>query len=173
MELVIVLAILAAVSGVLVPLFTGTLDTAHEVITKQSLVSARDAMQQYWADTKHVTLDGIVSVATEANRFDLDWLFANPVTGDDTIDFSLNTRIGWRGPYLLASTGDAAVAGNPYLIDAWNGTIVTQEATAVAGDVRIISPGPDGVVSIPIATATDALTLSDIGDDIYVALQLR
>lgn len=172
-ELVVVLAILAAVSGVLVPLFSGTMENANQVATKQSLVRVRDAMQRYWTDTKHVTLDGVVSVATDGDRFNMDWLFSNPVTGDDTNDFSINSKIGWRGPYLLSSTGDAVVAGAPFLIDAWNGTILTQQVPSVPGDVRIVSPGPDGVLSLPPTTATDSLTATEIGDDLYVALRLR
>lgn len=174
-ELVVVLSVLAALSGLLIPLFTGTLQDANEVSTERSLVQIRDAAMQYWLDTKHITLDGVTTVATEANRFDIDWLFASPVTGDTTWGFSANTRIGWRGPYISGSTGDIAVSSSPFLIDAWNNEIRIQDvdSTAALRDLRIVSGGPDGVIAIPASTATSALTSADVGDDIYVSLYVR
>ena len=174
-ELVVVLLVLAALSGLLVPLFAGTLQHANEVATQQSLVRVGDALRQYWSDTKHVPLDGIASVATDADRLHIDWLFTNPVTGDGTWDFSPATRIGWRGPYIVGSTGDMLVSGSPFLIDAWNHRIEIQDVdpTAALRDVRIVSGGSDGTIKTPASTATDSLTAADVGDDIYVALYLR
>jgi len=175
MELVVVLAVLAGLSGLLVPLLAGTIQTANDVSTERSLVNAQEALMDYWRDTKHITLDGITSVATESNRLSIEWLFENPVTGDATHDFSSQTQIGWRGPYLAGSTGDAVAAGYPLLIDAWNHEIVIQDVdpTASFRDVRIVSAGPDGVLTIGAATATAALTAAEVGDDVYVALSLR
>lgn len=174
-ELVVVLSVLAAISGLLAPLFTGTVQSANEVATERSLVQIRDALLDYWRDTKHISLDGVTTVASEANRFDTDWLFANPVTGDSTWDFSPNTLIGWRGPYLSGSTGDVIASGSPFLIDAWNREIKIQDVDPSASlrDVRIISGGPDGVISTAASTATSALTSADVGDDIYVAISVR
>lgn len=174
-ELVVVLLVLAAVSGLLVPLFAGTIQNANTVATERSLAKIRDATRLYWRDTKHVALDGMTSVATEANRFHVDWLFFNPVTGDSTWDFSVNTSIGWRGPYLAGSTGDMVAAGSPFMIDAWNNAIEIHDVDPLASlrDVRIVSGGPDGTISIPVATATSALTAADVGDDVYVHLSLR
>jgi type II secretory pathway pseudopilin PulG len=175
MELVVVLAVLAAVSGLLIPLFTSNIHNANEVATERSLNMVRDALVDYWLDIKHVTLDGISTVATDADRLNIDWLFANPVTGDSTFDFNFNTLIGWRGPYVSESTGDLIVSGSPFLIDAWNNEITIQDVDPSSSlrDVRIVSGGPDGMITIPVATATSALTATDVGDDIYVALQLR
>lgn len=175
MELVVVLAVLAAVSGLLAPLFTGTIQNANEVATKRSLIQIRDALSDFWSDTKHIPLDGITTIATEANRLSIDWLFANPVTGDSTVDFSPGTQIGWRGPYLIGSTGDLSVSSAPFMIDAWNQEIQIQDvdSTASLRDVRVVSGGPNRVIAIPAATATASLTTADIGDDIYVSLTLR
>ncbi|MEO9595614.1 type II secretion system protein [Rhodopirellula bahusiensis] len=174
-ELVVVLSILAAVSSILIPVFSGTIQNANQVATTCSLNQIGDAIGDYWRDTKHIPLDGIGSVATETNRFDIDWLFANPVTGDGTFDFSFDTRIGWRGPYLWTSTGDQVAAGSPFMIDAWNRSFSIQDVapSTQPRDLRIVSAGPDGVVSIPPSTATSALTSTDVGDDLYVALTLR
>lgn len=174
-ELVIVLMVLAGLSGVLVPLFAGTMQDAKVAATEASLVQIRDATSEYWLDTKYVALDGVTTVATESNRFDIQWLMTNPVTGDTTTDFSPSTRIGWRGPYLYASTGDVVAHGSPLMIDAWNQPIVVQDVnpSALLRDIRVVSAGPDGVVDIPSATATDILTETDIGDDLYVTLSLR
>jgi len=175
MELVVVLAVLAAVSGLLAPLFTGTIQNANEVATKQSLIQIRDALSDYWRDTKYVPLDGITTLATEANRLNIDWLFVNPVSGDSAVDFVPATQIGWRGPYLIGSTGDLSVANSPFMIDAWNQEIEIQDVDPNASlrDVRIVSGGPNRVIAIPTAAATDALTTADRGDDIYVPLTLR
>ncbi|MCA9216156.1 MAG: hypothetical protein KDB27_23975 [Planctomycetales bacterium] len=174
-ELLVVISLLAALATLLVPMFSTVIHDANQVATKRSLAEVRDSVIDYWNDTKHVTLDGITTVATEANRFDTDWLFANPVTGDSTVDFDINTRIGWRGPYLVESTGNVVTAGSPYVIDAWNGEIEIQDVDSAAAlrDVRIVSGGPDGTIDIPAATATSSLTAADVGDDIYVAIQLR
>jgi type II secretory pathway pseudopilin PulG len=174
-ELVVVLSILAALSGVMIPLFSGTVQNANTVTTNRSLNHVGQSIAEYWRDTKHVALDGVTSVATETNRFDIRWLFANPVTDDTNSGFSINSRIGWRGPYLSVSTGDQVTSGSPFVIDAWNHSIVVQDVDplAVVRDVRIVSAGPDGIISIPDSTATELLTANDVGDDYYVALTLR
>lgn len=175
LELVVVLFILAALASVLTPLFTGAIHDAYKVSTESTLVAIRDALQEYWNDTKLVTLDGMATVGTESDRLSIQWLFDNPVTGDDTWDYNPNTRIGWRGPYMLQATGDPLAPGAPILIDAWNNSIVIQDVNSAATlrDVRIVSGGQDGSIDIPASTATSALTANDVGDDVYVALSLR
>lgn len=174
-ELVIVLAVLVAFASLLVPLFSNTMHDANEVATERSLVQVRDALLDYWRDTKHVTLDGVTTVATNAGRLDIGWLFDSPVTGDPTFDFDVNTLIGWRGPYMVSSRGAIFISGSPVLIDAWRNKIVIQDVdpSAALRDVRVVSGGRDGAISIPASTATSALTTADVGDDRYVSLQLR
>lgn len=171
-ELVVVLCILAALSAIVVPLCSDSLASAAESVTQASLVQARDATLQYWRDTKHVTLDGVVSVATEAQRFQIEWLFNNPVTGDKTVQFDPNLHSGWNGPYMASST---VQFGGPGLLDAWNQPLVAQytDPNATLKDVRIVSAGPNGVIDIPANTASVALTSNSIGDDLYVSLLLR
>lgn len=173
-ELIVVLSILAALSGVVLPLCSENLTTANETATRTTLTEARTAILQYWHDTKFVKLDGVTTVATEAQRFNLTWLFANPVTNTNAIQFDPNLRSGWNGPYLATATLDS-LAGGPGLIDAWNQPLTVQyvnPADAIK-DVRIVSAGRNGTVEIPAGTATTALTMNSIGDDLYVALTLR
>lgn len=174
-ELVVVLTVLAAMAGLLVPLFTSTVQDANAVVARSSLVHVRDAVMQYWSDGKYVALDGVTTVASDSNRLQIRWLFQNPVTGDRTMDFDPNTRIGWRGPYIAQSTADLIEVGPNALIDPWNRVVEIQDVdpSAAVRDVRIVSGGPDGMVAIPTATATNLLTASDIGDDVYVAVELR
>ncbi len=76
---------------------------------------------------------------------------------------------------MSVSTADAISAGGPNLVDGWNQTLVVQYVNPNASlkDVRIVSAGANGIVDIPAATATSALTNNSIGDDLYVALSLR
>ena len=174
-ELAVVLSILAALSGLLVPLVTGTVHDSQQTATETSLVELRAAMSDYWRDTKHIALDGTTTAASNADRLQITWMFINPVTGDRTFDFDANTQVGWRGPYVLEVTQAPVVSGSPSLIDAWNNEIVVHDVdpSALLRDVRIVSGGPDGVITIPTSTATDALTAAEKGDDVYVVLRLR
>lgn len=174
-ELVVVLAVIAALAGVLTPVYTGVVADANERATTASLYRIGESTARYWSDAKLVPLDGISTTAIESERFEMQWLFFNPVSNDRVQDFDPYTKIGWRGPYLLASTGDPDISLTPFMVDAWNNTIVMQDvdSTATVRDVRIVSAGPDGVVDIPSSTATVDLTINDIGDDIYVALSLH
>lgn len=167
-ELVVVLFIVAALSALAIPVLSGTIQNANEVSTRCTLNEVRDAVAAYWRDTKHLSLDGVTTTATEAERFNLDWLFADPVSGASISAFSPNTRIGWNGPYLN-------MVHSTLLIDAWNQSIAVQDVdpASTPRDIRLVSAGPNGTIEIPASTATDALTASDLGDDSYVALSLR
>ncbi|MCC6511799.1 MAG: hypothetical protein IT423_22045 [Pirellulaceae bacterium] len=173
-ELVVVLFILAALGGLVIPLCSDQINIAAHSVTGSTLSETRDAISQYWHDTKHETLDGVITVADEPNRFDIQWLFFSPVTGTRTIDFEPTSRTGWNGPYLLSAT-DNTTPGSPGLIDGWNHLLVTQYVNPgdTIKDVRIVSGGPNGVVDIPSGTATAALNAGNTGDDIYVSLLLR
>ena len=173
-ELIVVLSVLVALSGIILPLCVDNLNGANETATRSTLTEARTAMLQYWHDTKFVDLDGVTTVASESQRFNITWLFANPVTNTNAVQFDPNLKMGWNGPYIANSTADTT-AGGPNLVDAWNQTLVVQYVNPNVDlkDVRIVSAGRNGVVDIPAATATSALTTGSIGDDLYVALMLR
>ena len=174
-ELVVVLCILAALGGLVVPLCSDNIAIAAETVTSASLTEIRDAMLEYWQDTKSVTLDGVSSYAIESQRFDIGWLFSNPVTNDGTNQFDPNSRSGWNGPYIAGTTADVVAWGGMTLLDGWNHEFSVQYVNPAddVKDVRIVSAGANGVIDIPAATATNALTAGSIGDDLYVALVLR
>ncbi len=174
-ELIVVLSILIALSGVLLPLCATGVTSAAETATRATLCETRAALLQYWHDTKLLELDGLTTAATESERFNVEWLFSSPITGSNLADFDPNLRSGWNGPYMTTSTADAVASGGPNLVDGWNQPLTVQYVNPSADlkDVRIVSPGLNGVVNIPANTATSALNSGSIGDDIYVAIMLR
>jgi type II secretory pathway pseudopilin PulG len=171
LELISVLCILVALSGLLIPLCADQINHASQTATRATLVGVEQAIIQYWQDTKHVVLDGSSTFATEAQRFELVWLFRNPVTNDSTVQFDPNTGQGWNGPYLVKSTSGTGTLG---VVDAWNRTLAVQyiNPNDSLKDVRFVSAGLNGVLEIP-TIATSQLSDEDIGDDVYVALMLR
>lgn len=174
LELLVVLSLLVALSGIVLPICSESLSNANATATRSTLAETRDAMLQYWHDSKLVVLDGVNSVAAESERFEISWLFANPVTNTNTAQFDPNTRKGWNGPYIAVSTTDPEGVG-PGLVDAWNQPLSVHYVNPGGSlkDVRIVSAGQNGVVDIPAGMATSSLTTSNIGDDLYVALSLR
>lgn len=171
LELISVLCILAALSGVVIPLCNNQIASASQTASRATLVEVEQAIKQYWRDTKNIALDGTSTFANESQRFELSWLFRNPVTNDTTVQFNINTRQGWNGPYLLNST---AAIGTLGVVDAWNEPLVVQyiNPSDSLKDVRIVSVGLNGALDVP-GIATSLLTAEDIGDDLYVALMLR
>ncbi len=174
-ELVLVLCILVALAGVAIPIVSSNVSDAADSSTRASLAALRESMSDYWRDTKHITLDGVTTQSSEADRFKTDWLFKSPVNGSTSAAFDPVLKQGWNGPYLMCPTGDVVIHNGLVILDAWHKPIVTQyvDPNATTKDVRIVSSGPDGVITISAGTATSALNSSNTGDDIYVALTLR
>ena len=72
-ELVVVLAILVALAGLVVPRLQSTSQHSADVASTANLVAVRDAFTQYWLDTKHVALYGPPATAasdTDTTAFD-------------------------------------------------------------------------------------------------------
>lgn len=198
LELVVVLGILVALGGIAVRMGTPAKDSAHRQATITSLQVLRDAVMQYWSDTKHVPFDGVATEATELDRFHVRWLFVNPIneTVDPTPTYP-DTRVGWNGPYLIAPTGSYTVSApanfttqygldsDPAILDAYSSAtvaafaaghpIVVQDVDPLLSlrDIRIVSAGPNGIIDTPPSVLTVDLTDEDVGDDLYVAISLR
>jgi type II secretory pathway pseudopilin PulG len=174
-ELTVVLCVIAALAGLSLPMLSGTYSIAGTATTQSTLREVSHATKQYWSDCKLLTLDGTSTVATEATRFQVCWLFRNPQTNSSDKSFDINSTIGWNGPYVLFSTGSPLLFGDVAIIDAWNHEIIIQDvsSTSIPRDVRIVSGGPNGSIEIPSNVATSSLNGSNTGDDLYVALQLQ
>ena len=81
-ELVVVLTIMVAVAGLVVPRLQRTSDNTTEVASRANLVAVRDAVTRYWLDTKYEVLPGPPATAgsdtdttlfaNENNRFSCD-----------------------------------------------------------------------------------------------------
>lgn len=132
-ELVVVLTILVALAGLVVPQLVATSENARITATRSTLTAVRDAMMRYWLDTKYLALNGPSGTPATAaantagtssldanatvNRFQVRWLFENPenapsVSGDElVVTYNPDTQLGWNGPYLEEETGE-------YLVDA-------------------------------------------------------
>ncbi|MEM1228571.1 MAG: hypothetical protein AAGJ40_23005 [Planctomycetota bacterium] len=117
MELIVVLAMLVALAGLVIPNIASSRIDASIRTTNASMVAIRDAMIRYWTDTKYLALDNTTAArdidtsdATEPdsalNRFQIRWLFVSPVSGVATPDYDPDTRLGWNGPYVVQRTGD-------------------------------------------------------------------
>lgn len=174
-ELIVVLCVLAALAGLSLPILSGTCSIAATATTQSTLREVSHATSLYWSDCKLLTLDGTTTVATEATRFQVRWLFRNPQTNSSNNSFDINTTIGWNGPYVLSPTGNPLVFGDVTIIDAWNHAVVIQDVSSASTprNVRIVSGGPNGSIEIPTNLATSSLNGSNTGDDLYVALQLQ
>lgn len=189
-ELIVVLAILIGLASLLVPVLTSSREDSAEQTTQASLVALRAAVIQQYQDTRFINYDGTNTVAVEANRFHLRWLFENPVTGDRTIGFDPVARTGWNGPYLASNTGiydenqgnlgtDYGTDDDPTVVDSFTGTAIVCQVVPGSNplDVRLVSAGFNGNIDIDQNDATVDLDqeggTESTGDDIYVAFTLR
>jgi type II secretory pathway pseudopilin PulG len=139
MELIVVLGILAALAGLVVPLMNGVANDAQQTTTQATMKALREAVLAYYQDMKGIplprplpgtsfTIDatGIPQSLKELQFLPSD-VSGNPIQLDangNSIQFNPATRRGWRGPYVVQATGrfasspplDASFypAGNPY-----------------------------------------------------------
>lgn len=197
-EIIIVLVILAALAGMVVPLLgeikistpTGE-KSEEEVVTEATMNSIRDVMmgtaarQGVWAD---------VGQRPEYFPQRIAGLLAEgppvPVGAFDPV-----TKIGWRGPYFARATGrfdltslDGTFSDARYgaqndlaLVDAWGNPIVIQvnfdggEVTAAEAQyARLVSAGANEVLDTPYDTNNmqpEALTKDEYADDLVLFLR--
>lgn len=194
-ELMIVLIVLVALAGILTPLVSTTIEDSAEGTTRASLVAVRDAVMRQWLDTKYVSLPGSggapPTIASEAERFQVRWLFDSPVSGSPVSDFDPDTRVGWNGPYLAQFTGRYTIdatrnlvatygaANDPAILDSFTGTPVVIQVVGSSSpyDIRVVSAGLDGVIDIDPTDATEDLETEGgsepVNDDVFVSFVLR
>ena len=197
LEAVVVLAVLAAVAG-LVLVQVGTLRfsgagqdrTAEQIATVATLATVRDAIlgtpgqPGLWQD-----------LGQRSDRFPLCIadLFRPSTSLPPALQvFDPVTRLGWRGNYLLPGsalyaihpsngfTSDYGSDGDPGVSDAWGRPIILQVPKVVGVSLddevlnaRLVSAGPDGVIITPSTKLTPSdLTSQDRGDDIILFLRV-
>lgn len=116
LELVVVLAILAVIVAIAVPLFTDTADHSRIVATKSSMVELRNLIaNRYMLDMRGQVAnsasvgvqkglpgpdEGHIAPSDRTLNPQLAFLFLNPTTNSSTTSFNAITSRGWRGPYL-------------------------------------------------------------------------
>lgn len=185
LELIVVVAVLAVLAGMVVPLLQDTVETAQETGVRASLAALRDAvMGRPERPGFHTDLRRLPTTLAE--------LWVNPDTdpGPGVIlkypAFDINTRVGWHGPYLLAPGGSYAVnpaagftidygnPGDPAVPDPWGRPIVMQRPTV--GTIaerelyaRLVSAGADGILQTPANVLYP--TAAQRGDDFVMFLK--
>ena len=94
-EMIVVLCVIAALASLSLPLVSGTLSLAASATTQSTLNEVAHATSHYWSDCKLVVLDGSTTVATEGTRFQIRWLFRNPIndTSAKTFDHQFSHRL--------------------------------------------------------------------------------
>lgn len=189
-ELLVVMAVLTALAGLVLPAVGHYMAESRDTITRQSLTRLRDVVGGvYWSDKQTLPRPDATVSAGRATHPQVRYLLVNPLTEDATLGYDPVYRRGWRGPYLvhqqnatytidssLGFTNLYGETGDPTVLDGWGRPLVIQhpgEVTAGLEDVRIVSAGPDGVLNIPPATLSRDLTTTDIGDDLWVTLEVR
>ncbi|MBE2286736.1 MAG: hypothetical protein IAE77_24985 [Prosthecobacter sp.] len=166
-ELLVVLMVLIAVAGIVVPNLTdlrfgfdGDRKTASEIATEKTLMEVRaailgpDGKKGLWSDLGEREADLPQDIAE---------LFIRRAGWPN---FDPNTRLGWRGPYVMDS-GARDGANDPAILDGWGRPIVIQTPTALT--IRLVSAGADGILETPPATAMP--TLAACGDDLVLFLR--
>jgi prepilin-type N-terminal cleavage/methylation domain-containing protein len=225
-ELVVVLTILVALGSIVIPLFGEQAEEASGDATRATLARVAQAIvgtggyaeaMRYARDSGGVIYGagtGLpwpgpddVAAARRPNHPQLHYLYRAPVfddqgtapTGDDDeLPYYPDSKIGWRGAWLDATTatgypaaldemvnrntasanGFGAAYGEPgdlAPLDGWGSPVVIQLPSVAAGitddevdHVRLLSAGPDGVLDTPATTLTPSLVQKN--DDLVVYL---
>jgi len=173
LELLVVLTILAVAAGIVVPMVAnitsgesfhtpGGPKSAQRIATEATMTRVHDAIMGSGENPGYFGDLGELPWPQDGSRQDhpqLRYLFVNPATEDNTGDFDPNTRRGWRGPYVLGSTGRYAVEGprgfhdlygengDPALIDAWGSPIVIMlRSESGRTNAYLVSAGKDAAL---------------------------
>lgn len=167
-ELVVVIVVLVALAGLVVPMTTGVTDQSRIATTRANMALLQDViMNRYWNDMNGLAgLDGypqpIVDLLPPTSRPSTPQLRYLFVTPDPTQIYNAATRRGWNGPYLQHNGSKYVVNSNftvtygldedPTILDGWGNPIIIQRPTAGADVItnrrytRLVSAGPNGVI---------------------------
>jgi hypothetical protein len=180
--LVVVLVVLVALAAIVVPMVSGRAQDAQKTATNATLIELRNViLASYRPDmSSRLPRPGDTGLKTRQDKPQLRYLFANPGPLTDSVSglvfnagastatettsptYDPILKLGWRGPYLMTSTGtypdpDAAGAvfthaygekGDPTVLDGWLRPIVILESSDSLGKhAELRSAGPDGLLN--------------------------
>jgi len=202
LELLVVLLVLAALGGLVVPSLGGAREEACLQATRSTLARVAQAVDgpgghraamRYARDGSGVRFGGATGLpwpgasefTARSNAPQLHYLFHAPLTAAlQPLGYDPTTQIGWRGPWLdpassiayridnlTGFTGIYGLQGDLAPADGWGRPVVLQcpgNDPAQAGDARLVSAGPDGVLDTPLGVATP--TLAEKHDDVVLYL---
>jgi type II secretory pathway pseudopilin PulG len=186
-ELLIVMVILIALGGLLLPMISGTTQDAKATATQANLQSLATTIARYRTDNNgQVPFPGPLGVSQGRPPVpQLRYLFVNPGTAvtdptSETAAPSYNpfSKLGWNGPYVLGGIGtypnpstpqvaaqgfttEFGNSGDPCVMDGWLNPIVLVRFTDASGITHawLQSAGPNGVLAVSY-TATGVLTVA-------------
>jgi len=162
-EMVVVVAIIAAMAAILVPIVADELASSEQSKALGDCQRIAAAMTQFVKDTRKFptgpsadnSLEFLKGSGTTPTATDTNFVGG---AGDDLADFLSNAPTGfglWKGPYM-----------QQVLADPWgNAYIVNVHGYYSAENVWVISGGPNGVIDTAVNAATPA------GDDIGVLIE--
>lgn len=154
-ELMVVLLILVLLAGMIVPMISRTSEDAQRQTTEANLVQLRDViMNGYRPDLGSWPRPGSIGLGNgRQNHPQLRYLFVNPANETAAQTYDPVHRLGWKGPYLLSTTGSYALNlalgftndygenGDPTVLDGWGRPIVMRN---ISGEWFLVSAGLDG-----------------------------
>lgn len=183
MELLVVLTILVALAGVVVPLLSNQVSSSQLDSTYQSMLAIRQAIMgqpSYYMDTKGLSFTRSNPTATSPTAdhagmpATLNDLFVNPgITMANTLSFDPLSQKGWRGPYLNQTMGNLNTTYNAatgltttYILNSFPPSIGSNPPTN-----QIYLEWPGNPASAPGSPATD--TSTDNISQVYQYFRLR
>ena len=177
-ELVVVLTILVALGGLVVPMIGRLTDEARDGATHESLLRLRELLvNRYLLDMGQLPRPPLSTPSQPR----LVYLYVDPHQGTPAAGWDPVIKIGWRGPYLTGggrfpAQNESGPWGLPAALrgfderfglpadyaplDAWGNPIVLQEPDE-NGDgnffndagtrfARLVSAGPNGMIDTPL-----------------------
>ncbi len=146
LELMMVVAILAAISGAIIVSQGETLDDTNQRLAIVEMQAIKNALLRFKADT------GALPVA--ANPADFSAIYDQ---GGES-DWNINTARGWRGPYLTRK-GEGLVDIGDNLVNTGAGSPISASANT---NVRSVA---DPFINWPVKNGSNTPCTSADGDD--------
>ncbi len=173
-ELAVVVAILAVLAGILVPVISGTIDDAAISRADGDMKTVGNAFNAYRINTGSWPSNDPTAAVTTKNE---------ELRNFACFYSNVHTRTNWKGPYLNQGVGTGAAmtvagstaSGNTGLIDPWGNAykvywFAKNAQMGPAGGIAIVSPGRNGTVNSSLAQIAQGIAASD---DVVVVVTRR